>query len=460
MKRTRLFVAVLFTLLFAGTFWSPAAPVQAQSGPTTITIPDYPWPRGSTQERIPLNIVVTQGGVRSFEFDISYINSGMFVALDRDLQASLTSGWVVTLRRTGQDSYHVEGYSGSPLPVSSQQRPLLYLVVNAVGNPVGGISTPIRMQNLLLNDGNPPSRIANEGSITVLPLKMYGRTWYRDTAWPLSVRIDTRNDTTNTAIPPAFSDSSGTFEFYLQDKGSYTFSFSKDRYTDLRNGISPYDALMVHQCSMGQRTDCLFEVSDVSGNGKIGAYDSALIAQWLLNHQQQPDSRLGDWLCNPQKVTKQISFDTQFVPVRCTLVGDVTGNWGSPSPGVRNSDMPVEVFLPETVTSISGIQVTIPITITGTGMEAVLLRFDSNSTPLGFDLPDGWSVITGDGGFLLLGEGPVDQIVFDLRLIPETSEVIKFTEVWVNESDPAVLDESVQFEVRHLLYFPSLQRQE
>lgn len=458
-RRLSVSLLVLLTLLTAGMFWS-SAPVQAQSsGPVTITVPDFEWDRSSSIQRIPLEISGANASVLSFEFDIT-VDSSKFVPVSTSQANTILSdlGWTVSLRRTGQNLFHVEGYGGQGL--RNRQGPLIYIVVQRTTSALsGGVPVAFEVENLIFNAGDPPAQIGSQGSITLYPILVSGEVEYGQINRPVpGVAVGWVKTDDSQVVGQEISSGSGAYLVEVSERGTYSFSFSKTPRTDLRNGISPLDAARVHQCSMGYRNDCDQEVADVNGDGKITSYDAALIANWLLTNRPIPGSKVGDWVCIPSNLGVGIQQDMALSEVICLLVGDVTKNWSSQS-DLRISSSAV-VSTPENIRATAGLETSVPVSVTGVQMEAVLLRFDSNATVVGFELPEGWSVTLGDEGFLLMGETAGDQINFGIRIVAQNSGEVTFKEVWVNEESPQPLDASVQIDVTHFIFIPAVQRME
>lgn len=446
---------VLAWLLVFGLLWG-YAPVQAQSAPVTLTVPYYSWARDQGVARIPLSVSGPTGAVLDFEFDL-IVDTTKFMPVGTSSEGTVTyyGSWTISFKRTGQNQFHIEGYSGQGL--NGQTGPLVYVIFGRATSTIGGTTSPLQVQNLVFNEGNVASRIANEGSITIQPIEVGGQFYYKGTQRPIpNAQVRYRLGEGPSTLMTTRVD--GQYEFSVNQKGQYRVEFSKYPRTDLRNGLSPLDAARAHQCSMGYRNDCDPVVADVSRNGEVTSHDAALITRWLLTHQSQQGSYVGEWVCTPPWLVANVQLDVTLSNVTCMLVGDVTKNWSS-APDVARAISPVIVTLPGVITASAGVTTTVPITITGTSLEAILLRFDTTEVRVvGFVLPDGWSVTPEEGSFLLLGEVPGDQIVLDLQLIAPNSGGVKFTEVWVNEDLPQELGQTVQLEVLYRTYLPALER--
>lgn len=460
MKLRKVVNIVLLTLLTAGMFWGPTASIQAQSGIVTVTVPDFEWDRSSGIQRIPLGISGPNAPVLSFEFDIT-VDSSKFVPVSTSQSGTILYdlGWTVSIRRTGQNQFHVEGYGGQGL--RNRQGPLIYIVVQRTGFLAGGVPVDFEVHNLVFNAGDPPAQVGSQGSITLYPIRVAGSVQYGTTNRPVpAVDVDWVKTDDPQINGQENSSGSGFYLLEAPSRGTYSFVLNKDPRTDLRNGLSPLDAARVHQCSMGFITGCDSAVADANRDGRISSYDAALIALWVLTHQSWQGSSVGEWVCDPPNFGVGIQQDTTLPNVRCLLIGDVTKNWSAGSE-VRSATK-VEVSMPSSFTAVAGVEDSIPITVTGVQMEAVLLRFDSNATVVvvGFELPEGWSVTLGDEGFLLMGETAVDQINFGIRIVAQNSGEVTFKEVWVNEEEPQSMDASVQIEVSYRLFLPDVQRLE
>lgn len=457
MKLHKVVHIVLLTLLTAGMFWGPAASVQAQSStPVTLEVPYYSWARDQGVARVPLTVSGPTGSVLDFELDL-LVDTAKFMPVSTSSEGTITynGSWTISMKRVGQNTFHIEGFSGQGL--QGQTGPLIYVIFQRIAT-IGGTESSLQVRDFTLNEGDVVSRVANEGSITVLPIEVKGQFTFGTTNRPIpNAQVRYQLGQGPSTLTSTVAD--GHYLFQVAQKGQYQLEFTKQPGTDLRNGLSPLDALWAHRCSMGFQSNCDPAVADVSRNGQVTSHDAALIARWLLTHQPMQGSYVGYWTCTPPWLVANVQFDVTLSSSQCLLLGDITKNWSASSDN-REASKAVGVSLPDGWLATSGVTTTLPITVTGVEMEAVLLRYDSKAKVVGFDLPDGWSVTPDGKNFLLLGEGPAEQLTFGMNVLAQSSGSLTVTEVWVNEENPQVLDESVQIEVTHRIFIPAVQRLE
>ncbi len=133
---------------------------------------------------------------------------------------------------------------------------------------------------------------------------------------------------------PSVSDittASGTYSLTGFGSGSYTITPSKSG--GVNSAITSNDAARIAQYLTGNSsfTSVQATVADVSGAGGISSFDAALIARYAAA-LGAPTGTSGSWIFNPVSnthlsITSDITDDYQGY-----LMGDVSGNWGDPSP--------------------------------------------------------------------------------------------------------------------------------
>ncbi len=156
---------------------------------------------------------------------------------------------------------------------------------------------------------------------------------------------------------PPLSDTTGPTGTYLLTgfgSGSYTITPSK---TGGQNGaISSFDASLVAQYAVGNISfDAAQQiVADVSGFAGISSYDAALIGHYAVSVPVSGSS--GNWIFTPPSNTHpSITTSISGEDYLALLMGDVSGNWGDPSPF-----RPAAGFGPERAASITAPQLVKP----------------------------------------------------------------------------------------------------
>jgi len=173
----------------------------------------------------------------------------------------------------------------------------------------------------------------------------------------------------------------GTYSMTNFGAGSYMITPSK---TGGQNAaITSFDAARVAQYVTGNTTFTAAQatVADVSGAGGISSFDAALIGRYAAAFGP-PTGNAGTWFFNPANYTHGSIISDQTDNFAGLLMGDVSGNWGDPSPFRAAAG-------PERTTAVSaahlvvapGSDLTIPITVQGAADKGIIayefdLRYD------------------------------------------------------------------------------------
>ncbi len=264
--------------------------------------------------------------------------------------------------------------------------------------------------------------------------------------------------TSGTGVLSTNSTSQGAYQLQnLETHGSYTVTPERVRFNDwTAHLIQTYQAALTLRNAVGleQFTSSQIKAADVDKDGKVTAYDAALIAQFAVGLPRLADSHVGDWIFSPAvRSYYDLNSSYQNQDYTGTLLGDVTGDWNQ-SNGQYHARQPVY----QTITWLNNIKVeagkiTIPIRISED--QSVLawqlhLRFD----PAKLRFISGHKGIAGaklqfiqnyDNGNLYLGmygaEGVCSnetyaELIFDILDPTGTSIVLEMIHFQVND-DPA-----------------------
>ena len=187
---------------------------------------------------------------------------------------------------------------------------------------------------------------------------------------------------------PAVSDTTAAAGTYLLDGfgvSSYTITPSKSG--GVNSSITSFDAGRIAQYITGNTgfTAAQQTVADVSGAGGLSSFDAALIARYVLS-LGPPSGNAGTWLFTPaSNVHAPLTSDITGENYSALLMGDVSGNWGDPSPfrpavGGGGPERIAAINAPTLVTPADG-EVVIPVSVRGTANKGVIsyefdLRYD------------------------------------------------------------------------------------
>ena len=336
---------------------------------------------------------------------------------------------------------------------------MVNLNFNVVGVP--GTSSAVSFAAFKYNEMSPCTTRTN-GSVTVIPGSIAGTVIYGNPVTGPAPR-GVPNVLVSGAGSPPVSDTtgaSGTYSLTGFGTGSYTITPSK---TGGDNGaITSFDAAKIAQYVTGavSFTAAQQTVADVSGIGGVSSFDAALIARYVAS-LPPPHGSTGTWIFDPVSNTHATVYaNITGEDYAALLMGDVSGNWGDPSP-FRPADGPVRstaVSLPHIVAPV-GKDVIIPVTIQGAADKGVIsyefdLRYDpsairpqANPIDIVGTLSSRLSTVANAGtpGLLrvvVYGAMPLDGsgVLLNLRFTPVGSPGFVSPLVWerimLNEGEP------------------------
>lgn len=289
--------------------------------------------------------------------------------------------------------------------------PLFFMVLKAVGKP--GESSSVVVGNLLLNEEEFPLII---GKVNIHKPVVSGQAFYR-------------GDTTRQVPNVAYRLSSPVKDYGVTSPtGAFSFSVEPETYqlyalkvSDYRDAITAYDAALVMRCAIQLASNCHMPSSDAYQDGELTAYDAALILRHSVGFDDSSGlSAIGGWIRTDAFRHPIMVNDDAFIGVDFTLVGDVSGNWGTiPVTAALAASSP-EVFVQNGQLVIQSNEQFISVEITVEG----------NTTLLGVD---GWSFQKNDNKVAGYANGTPTS---ELR-IPMDGRV---SSVRLDEYEPVLLD--------------------
>jgi hypothetical protein len=258
------------------------------------------------------------------------------------------------------------------------------------------------------------------------------------------------------------TNSSGTYSLTGFGSGSYTITPSKS--AGVNNSITSFDAARTAQYVAGliTLTPAQQTVADVSGNGTVLSFDASLIARFVAS-AGPPTGSTGTWIFTPPSRThSSITSDISGEDYAALLMGEVSGNWGDPSPfrpAARGPESLTAVQAPQLFAK-TGDDITVPINVQNIvnkdviSYEFTLLYDPSVIQPqeIAVDFAGTVSggltaVVNADQPGILrvvvYGPLPIDQngVLLNLKFTaigkPGTTSPLTWEELMFNEGDPA-----------------------
>jgi hypothetical protein len=275
---------------------------------------------------------------------------------------------------------------------------------------------------------------------------------------------------------PVVSDTTGSLGTYsLTGFGSGAYTITPFKTGGQNGAVSAFDAALVQQYVVGNSIlDTTQQiVGDVSGAGGLSSYDAALIANFAVAGPVIGNA--GAWRFSPaSRNYPSITSDIPGEDYVALLIGDVSGNWGDPSPfrPARNAAGPERAALmnvPNMVTAADG-EIVIPVNVQGIANKGVIsyeldLRYDPaviqpQARPVAVmqTVSSGLSVATNTdvpgllkvvayGAMQISGNGILLNLRFTAIGAPGTTSPLTFERMMLNEGDPRILAVDGQVEL-------------
>ncbi|MBK8464451.1 MAG: carboxypeptidase regulatory-like domain-containing protein [Chloracidobacterium sp.] len=258
---------------------------------------------------------------------------------------------------------------------------LVYLTFNVIGSP--GTSSPLSFSLFRYNEASPCTSATN-GSVTVTGsisgTVIYGNPVTGPNPRPVPNVLVTAF---GSSLISSLTSSLGTYVLSGFDGGSYNVIPSKSG--GVNNAISSFDAARVSQYVTGRITftPAQLFVADVSSTSGVTSFDAAMIARFV-SALGPPQGSTGLWRFGPSirshaTVSSHIAGEDYFAH----LMGEVSGNWGDPSPfrPAIGPERLTAVVAPNIVAPASK-EVIVPISVDGaTGKDVIAYEFDLRYDP-------------------------------------------------------------------------------
>jgi hypothetical protein len=291
--------------------------VTAQSGVTA---------RRNTGAIVPvITDSVTGLDILSFDFTVNY-NPAIIMPQSTpfDTTGTLSSAMTITVNNNTPGTLVISGFGTTPLAGAGT-------LINLKFNTVGGIGTnsAVSFGGFTFNEGVPCVN-TTAGSVNVISGTISGSVTYVNGAIAPDV-VRTTLNATGSVNTSALTNLSGVYTLSGLGAGAYTVTPSKPTNQDA-NGISGFDAALIAQhvvnlitLNSTQRT-----AADVSANGVITSYDSALVAQYVALIANPGVT--GSWRFIPASRTyPNAETDQTNQDYNAILMGEVSGNWTPPA---------------------------------------------------------------------------------------------------------------------------------
>jgi len=344
-----------FTLTVSGSCIAVSVPTNLTGGQGSIVT-------------VPINVGnLTGQGVVSYDFTLTFNSSVLTPASPAfDAAGTLSNGLTVTPNTSTPGQITVSAFGINALSGSGT---LLNLRFNVVGAP--NSTTGLNFSLFRFNEGTPCSTTSN-GFFTVQNnFSISGVISYciANTKKVANVVL------TTIGAPPlsGTSNSSGNYTISNIPGGAVTVTPAK---TGDVNGISSFDASQVAQASAGliTLTSCQQVAADASNNGSVSSFDASQIAQFAAGLPVNPPNVTGTWKFVPaNRLYNPLSSNLSNENYDAVLVGDVSGNWTSPTGPSGNTGTTVQI--PVTLPNLStkaGSSVTVPVKVGNFGTSRIV----------------------------------------------------------------------------------------
>jgi hypothetical protein len=194
----------------------------------------------------------------------------------------------------------------------------------------------------------------------------------------------------NATGSPFVSDTTGSLGTYsLTGFGSGSYTITPSKTGGVNGAITSFDAALVARNAVGATVfDAAQQTSaDVSGDGTVSSFDAAEVARYAVSLNTVIGSS-GTWKFNPPSITHgSITSGFAGEDYSALLMGDVSGNWGDPSPfrpaarGIQGPEAATSIAAPHLVTPADN-EVLIPVAVQGAAnKEIISYEFDLSYDP-------------------------------------------------------------------------------
>jgi hypothetical protein len=271
----------------------------------------------------------------------------------------------------------------------------------------------------------------------------------------------------NAAGNPVVTDTTGALGTYsLSGFGAGPYTITPTKSGGVNGSISAFDSGRIAQYVTANILDLTFAqkfVADVTGDGSISSFDAALIARYVAGLSSLTGST-GNWVFDPaSNFHASVTTDIMGEDYSALLMGDVTGNWGDPSPyrpAMRGGgpERSAVVTAPRLLAS-SDNEVVVPIAVQGAADKGIIaceldLRYDpavlqprTSPVELARTANDGFSIVANakEPGLLRIvvyGARPLsrDGVLLNLKFTavgaPGTVSPLTWERIMFNEGSP------------------------
>ncbi len=244
----------------------------------------------------------------------------------------------------------------------------------------------------------------------------------------------------------------GLFNLVDVEQGNYTL---QPRKSDNAEGISAYDASLVlqHSAESASSAEKPHILADVDRNGSVTPMDAFLILQRSVGLIDLPFNGAGAvWIFTPSSRSyTSLSTDQSAQNFTAALLGDVSGNWGTPQNN-RSSTPPLSLWLQKVPADDSLYELVMDAGASQTVM-SLDIRFESVGNAITVEsapalaealvsvnpLPNGTTVVGIASGIGLTGRIPL----LTVRVDGAPDSPLHLSQVAINEGQiPVTLDES------------------
>lgn len=258
---------------------------------------------------------------------------------------------------------------------------LINLNFDVVGLP--GSSSPVGFTSFAYNEGTPCSN-ASGGTLTVIAGTITGTVSYGNAIAGPAPRFVPNVLISGTGSPNvSTTTSSPNGDYSLSGFGAGAYTITPSKIGGQNASITSFDAARVAQHVAGILTlsASQFSAADVSNNGTVSSFDAGQIAAYTAS---LPGGTTGTWKFNPANYSHpNVNANISGENYAALLMGDVSGNWGDPSPFRPVNGGPegtADVSAPRLVTP-AGYEVIVPVTAQGIAGKGIIsyefdLRYD------------------------------------------------------------------------------------
>ena len=270
-----------------------------------------------TQATLPILVSNTTGkNIFSYQFVVRYEPNTFDVveyAFETAVRNTISQGFTGKIDYSEIGVVKVAAFGTSPLEGDGA-----LIKLNFRPKAINVIS--MMLEQVMFNAGSPMA-VAESGTMTVDPISITGHIWYaipnQNPVW--GVRLDANGSTSDWTR----TDGNGFFNHTIMQTGQYSVLPSDAGNIEYITKITAEDAGAILGLVFQEVSGNMLRVADVDEDGKVTAFDAALVARKVVGLTDIP-SLVGKWIFDPEIRTLNVQQSIEGQDFVAFAKGDLT----------------------------------------------------------------------------------------------------------------------------------------